>query len=72
MAKDKDETPKAKSAYEGQDVATISLDRARIVRGTAYGPGENIRVPKAVADALTKEDTQAAKGQKQGRGKQSQ
>lgn len=65
----KDTEAKEKAAYEGQQVTTISLPRARTVRGVAYGPGENIRVPKAVADALTAEEKHAAKGERQGKGR---
>lgn len=61
---------KERTAYEGVETAMVSLDRARVVRGTAYGPGTDIRVPKFVADAMKAEDAKAAKGTKQGKGKQ--
>lgn len=67
MAKDE----KEKTAYEGQDVTTMDLDRARVVKGTAYGPGKGIRVPKSVAASLKAEDSQSDKAAtKQGKGKQ--
>lgn len=67
MAKDT-EAEKVKTAYEGQQTATVDLDSARIIRGTAYGPGKGIKVPKSVADAIKAEDSQPTK--KQGKGKQ--
>lgn len=52
---------KEKTAYESVATATVDLPRARIVRGTAYGPGIGVKVPKAVAEAIAAENTQAAK-----------